>query len=313
VIVLLETVHPVAHRLLETADDVVVVENVPTLGEELQRDDVRALVTRGRGIVDADLLDRLPGLEVVARCGVGLDNIDTRAAARAGIAVVHAPGSTTPSVVEHALMLMLALARRLVELDGAVKSGNWGFRDGYEGIEMRGKRLGVVGLGAIGTRIAEIGTALGMDVVCTTRTDRGQPFPRLGLRELLETSDVVQLCAPLTDRTRGMIGADELAIIKPGALLVNTARGGLVDGTALSRALDAGRLGGYAADVWDPEPPGPVGSFTHRRTVITPHVAGLTDVTYREICVRPAEAVVSILTGSSPDPACVYGSSTVSR
>jgi phosphoglycerate dehydrogenase-like enzyme len=313
VIVLLETVHPVAHRLLETADEVVVVENVPTLGEELQRDDVRALVTRGRGIVDADLLDRLPGLEVVARCGAGLDNIDTGAAARAGVAVVHAPGSTTPAVVEHALMLMLALARRLVELDGAVKSGNWAFRDGYEGIEMRGKRLGVVGLGAIGTRIAEIGTALGMDVVCTTRTDRGQPFRRLALRELLETSDVVQLCAPLTDRTRGMIGADELAIIKPGALLVNTARGGLVDGAALSGALDAGRLGGYAADVWDPEPPGPVGSFTHRRTVITPHVAGLTDVTYREICVRPAEAVVAILTGSSPDPTCVYGASTVSR
>jgi phosphoglycerate dehydrogenase-like enzyme len=313
VIVLLETVHPVAHRLLETADEVVVVENVPTLGEELQRDDVRALITRGRGIVDADLLDRLPGLEVVARCGAGLDNIDTGAAARAGVAVVHAPGSTTPAVVEHALMLMLALARRLVELDGAVKSGNWAFRDGYEGIEMRGKRLGVVGLGAIGTRIAEIGTALGMDVVCTTRTDRGQPFRRLALRELLETSDVVQLCAPLTDRTRGMIGADELAIIKPGALLVNTARGGLVDGAALSGALDAGRLGGYAADVWDPEPPGPVGSFTHRRTVITPHVAGLTDVTYREICVRPAEAVVAILTGSSPDPTCVYGASTVSR
>jgi phosphoglycerate dehydrogenase-like enzyme len=110
-----------------------------------------------------------------------------------------------------------------------------------------------------------------------------------------------------------MIGADELAIIKPGALLVNTARGGLVDGAALSGALDAGRLGGYAADVSHPEPPAPDPTFPLRRTVLTPHVAGLTVVTYREICVRPAEAVVAILTGSSPDPACVYGASTVSR
>jgi phosphoglycerate dehydrogenase-like enzyme len=176
---------------------------------------------------------------------------------------------------------------------------------------MRGKRLGVVGLGAIGTGIAEIGSVLGMDVVCTTRTDRGQRFPRLALRELLETSDVVQLCVPLTDRTRRMIGTEEFAIIKPGSLLVNTARGALVDHEALVAALDSGRLGGYAADVWDPEPPGSADASRHRRTVVTPHVAGLTDVTYREICVRPAEAVVAILTGSAPDPACVYGASTV--
>jgi phosphoglycerate dehydrogenase-like enzyme len=155
-----------------------------------------------------------------------------------------------------------------------------------------------------------------MDVVCTVRTDRSRTdpaerFPRLALRELLESSDVVQLCVPLTDETRGMIGAEQFAIMKRGALLVNTARGALVDHEALVAALDAGRLGGYAADVWDPEPPGSGGAFTHRRTVVTPHVAGLTDVTYREICVRPAEAVVAILTGSSPDPTCVYEASPV--
>lgn len=305
-IVLLETVHPVAHRLLETADDVVIVDDVPTLGTGLEHEDVRAVVTRGRGTVNAEMLSRLPGLEVVARCGAGLDNIDTESAARAGVVVVHAPGITTPSVVEHALMLMLGLARRLVELDAAVKSGNWAFRDGYEGIEMRGKRLGVVGLGAIGNGIAELGSSLGMEVVCTTRTDRGRRFPRVELGELLETSDVVQLCVPLTDETRGLIAAPEFAVMKPGALMVNTARGAIVDHAALAHALDAGRLGGYAADVWDPEPPDEGGAFTHRRALITPHVAGLTDVTYREICVRPAEAVVALLTGAEPDPRCVY-------
>lgn len=306
-IVLLETVHPVAQQLLETADDVVLVDEVPTLGPELERDDVRAVVTRGRGRVDAELVSRLPGLEVVARCGAGLDNIDTEAAARAGVAVVHAPGSTTPAVVEHAVMLMLGLARRLVELDGAVKSGNWAVRDDYEGVEMRGKRLGVVGLGAIGTRIAGIGNALGMDVVCASRTDRGGDVPRLELRELLETSDVVQLCVPLTEETRSLIGTAEFAVMKPGALMVNTARGAIVDADALAHALDAGRLGGYAADVWDPEPPTVGDASTHRRTLVTPHVAGLTDVTYREICVRPAEAVVAVLTGIDPDPRCLFG------
>ena len=268
---------------------------------------MRAVVTRGRGQVDRELVAALPDLVVVARCGAGLDNVDTSAAADAGVAVVHAPGLTTSAVAEHALMLMLALARRVVEVDTAVKAGRWSVRDGFESTELRGKRMGVIGLGAIGTKLASFGRMLDMDVVCTTRRQFDTDIVRVGLHELLATSDVVQLCVPLTDATRSMIGADQFAAMKPGALLVNTARGAVVDHAALADALARNLLGGYATDVWDPEPPPAHDAVvTDPRVLVTPHVAGLTDVTYREICVRPAEAVNAILTGLAPDPRWVF-------
>jgi D-3-phosphoglycerate dehydrogenase len=125
---------------------------------------------------------------------------------------------------------------------------------------------------------------------------------------LLRTSDVVQICVPLTSETKGMIGAEQFAEMKPGALVINTARGAIVDHRSLGEALETDSFGGYAADVWEPEPPerGDPAAI-HPRTIVTPHVAGLTDVTYREICVRTAEAVVAVLAGGAPDPRCIHG------
>jgi D-3-phosphoglycerate dehydrogenase len=307
VILLLETVHPDAHRVLAAADQLTLVDDLANFDPQSYADSARAIVTRGRGQVTKETIALLPNLMVVARCGAGLDNVDTIAAEAAGVTVVHAPGVTTGAVAEHALMLMLALARRLTEVDRAVKAGDWGVREGFESTEMRGKRLGIVGLGAIGSKLAEFGRMLDMDVVCATRSDVTSRAERVTLDELLRTSDVVQLCVPLSDSTRGLIGAEQFAVMKEGALLVNTARGPIVDQAALEDALGRGILGGYAADVWDPEPPivtDPV--LLHARTVITPHVAGLTDVTYREICLRPAEAVAAILGGSEPDPRWIF-------
>jgi phosphoglycerate dehydrogenase-like enzyme len=307
VILLPESVHHDAQSILEEADAVQLVEDLAAFDPRSYGRNVRAVVTRGRGQVDRQLIAALPDLVVVARCGAGLDNVDTGAAAAAGVAVVHAPGLTTSAVAEHALMLMLALARRVVEIDGAVKAGRWNVRDGFESIELRGKRMGVIGLGAIGTKLAEFGRMLDMDVVCATRRPPDADVERVGLDELLTTSDVVQLCVPLSDSTRSMIGPAQFASMKPGALLVNTSRGAVVDHVALADALARNSLAGYATDVWEPEPPGaddPV--LSDRRVLVTPHVAGLTDVTYREICVRPAEAVTAILTGVAPDPRWVY-------
>jgi len=303
VILLLESVHPDAQAILEVADTVELVDDLAAFDPRSYGPGVRAVVTRGRGQVDRELIGALPDLVVVARCGAGLDNVDTHAAAAAGVAVVHAPGLTTSAVAEHALMLMLALSRRVVEVDGAVKAGNWNVRDGFESTELRGKRMGVVGLGAIGTKLAAFGQMLDMDVVCTTRRHPDADVERVGLDELFATSDVVQLCVPLSDSTRSMIGEAQFAAMKPGALLVNTSRGAVVDHAALADALARNSLGGYATDVWDPEPPrtdDPL--WSDERVLVTPHVAGLTDVTYREICVRPAEAVHAILTGAAPDP-----------
>lgn len=306
-ILLLETVHEDALHVLEAVDRVVVVDDLDAF-DPAGHDGVRAIVTRGRGRVTAEVMRTCPDLRVVARCGAGLDNVDTAAAAQAGITVVHAPGLTTSTVAEHALMLMLAVARRLVVVDHAVKAGRWAIREGFVGTELRGKRLGVVGLGAIGTRLAELGRALGMDVVCTTRRTTGVAVPRVELDELLSTSDVIQICVPLTDETRHMFGSSEFARMRPTAIVVNTARGAIVDPDALLDALEAGRIAGYGCDVWEPEPPPPDDRlFRHPWLVVTPHVAGLTDVTYREICLRPAEAVVRVLEGGEPDPATVFG------
>ena len=306
-IVLLESVHPDALALLERADEVRVMAHPTELDGDLPLDEVRAVLTRGRGRITADTYRRLPNLEVVGRCGAGLDNIDTVAARAAGVAVVHAPGRTTYAVSEHALLLMLAVARRVTELDGAVKSDAWGIREGYEGCELRGKRLAVVGLGAIGRRIAEVGTVLGMSVVYWSRASRDSALPLLELDELVATADVIQICVALTRETHGLIGPEQFARMKPGVLLVNTARAQIIDHSALLAAIRGAVVRGYGTDVWDPEPPvtgDPL--IADERVVITPHVAGLTDVTYREICVGPAAAAVALLSGVRPDLSCVF-------
>lgn len=310
-IVLLESVHPEAHDWLAEVEEVRLMVEPSRLDPELDTDRVRAVVTRGRGRITEELLAGLPQLEVVARCGAGLDNVDTDAAAAAGVPVVYAPGATTAAVAEHALMLMLALARRLVHLDRAVHRGRWSERDGYLGTELRGKRLGIVGLGAIGRRLAELGRALEMDVVYWSRSSTEDSLPRLSLYELLATSDLVQLCVALTPETTGLMGAEQLAAMRADALLVNTARGALVDHEALRQALDDGVIAGYGTDVWDIEPPPENGRlWAHERVLVTPHTAGLTDVTYREICVRACAAVAAVLSGVEPDPASVFSRPT---
>lgn len=305
-IVLLETVHPDALELLERVD-VVRVMAVPTaIDGDVPLDEVRAVLTRGRGRITAEMYDVLPNLEVVGRCGAGLDNIDVVAAESAGIAVVHAPGRTTHAVSEHGLLLMLSLARRVVMLDRSVKQGHWEVREGYEGFELRGKRLGIVGLGAIGRRLAGLGQALDMNVVYWSRASRDPNFELLELETLLSTADVIQICLALTPETQGLIGHDQFARVKRGVLMINTSRAHIIDHRALVAALADGTVGGYGADVWDPEPPGDDDlAGIADRIVITPHVAGLTDVTYREICLGPAAATVAILAGEQPDPTCV--------
>jgi phosphoglycerate dehydrogenase-like enzyme len=307
VIVLLESVHPDALALLQQSDEVRVMANPIELDVDLPLDEVRAVLTRGRGRITAEMCRRLPKLRVVGRCGAGLDNIDTVSAKALGIAVVHAPGRTTHAVSEHALLLMLSVARQITMLDGAVKRGAWGVREGYEGFELRGKRLAVIGLGAIGRRIAEISAVLGMSVSYWSRTSRDPDFDFLELDELLSMAEVIQICVALTPQTRGLIGSKQFALMRPGVLLVNTARAQIVDHSSLLAAISTGVVGGYGTDVWDPEPPvadDPL--VAHERVLITPHVAGLTDVTYRDICLGPAAAAIAILAGRQPDPTCVY-------
>jgi phosphoglycerate dehydrogenase-like enzyme len=307
-ILLLESIHEDAHTLLSSHDRTVLTNTLDDLAQIVQNEQIVAILTRGRGQISSALMDRCPKLRVVARCGVGLDNIDLPSARERGITVIYAPGSTTATVAEHTLMLTLAAARRLHQVADAVDNNHWDARDGYRGIELTGKTLGVLGLGAIGRRVAELAEAFGMRVVTWSRASRAPRFPALAFDEVLQQADVISLHIALTPSTRHLIGARELAMMQPDALLINTARGGLIDQAALADALERGALGYFAADVLDPEPP----SSTERllrnsRTLLTPHIAALTDVTYRTMCVRTAANVLAVLRGDEPERNSVYG------
>lgn len=320
-ILLLESLHADAEALLAAEGTLVRAADPNAPPKDLAA--VRAILTRGRGRIPDALLARCPALRVIARAGAGLDNLDTAAAARRGIPVIFAPGANTNTVAEHTLALMLDLARGITRGARAVAAGRWEERAHYKGDELAGLTVGIVGFGSIGKRVAALAAAFGMQVIVAQHTaealqatpDPGPEGPvRRALRELLATVDIVTLHVPLTAATKGLLGAAELACMKPGALLINTARGALIDMPALRAALASGHLGGFAADVLDVEPPAadePLLGLDN--VVLTPHVASLTSATYRALCVTTATNVVRVLRGEAPEPRSVYGERRLER
>jgi phosphoglycerate dehydrogenase-like enzyme len=302
-VLLLESLHPEAEALLAAAGEVTRAADPNAPGAAVPYARVQGILTRGRGRIDAALMARCPQLKVVARSGVGVDNVDLEAARARGIPVLYAPGGNTATTAEHAIALLLAFTRRVPQTARAVAEGRWEERGSYAGDEACGKTLGIVGYGAIGKRVARIAVALGMEVIVAERTGLSCEHATLPLPELLRRADFVSLHLPLTEATRGLIGAAELALMKPGACLINTARGSLVDQKALTAALASGRLGGFAADVLDPEPPAPHDPILRSdRVLITPHVASLTASTYRELCLLTACNVLAVLRGETVEP-----------
>jgi D-3-phosphoglycerate dehydrogenase len=305
-ILLLETLHPDAEELLRAAGEVVLADEPSGPAPLRHVVDADALLTRGRGRVTAELIAAGTRLRAVARCGVGVDNVDVAAASARGIPVVFAPGAATATLAEHTLMLMLAAARDLPRLDRSVAQGDWEARNGFQGRELAGASLGIVGLGAIGRRVAELATAFGMRVRYWSPSSREAAYEYLELDELLASSDVVSLHVALSDTTRGLLDRRRIGLLRQHAILVNTARGALVDEHAVASALEGRRLGRYAADVLAEEPPSERSPLPgHRGTILTPHTGVLTNVAYRTLCVTTAENVLRILRGESPDPAAV--------
>jgi D-3-phosphoglycerate dehydrogenase / 2-oxoglutarate reductase len=305
-ILLLETVHPDAHAALSSAATLLSAEEPGEALGIVRSEPVEAIVTRGRGQVRRPLLEAAPHLRVVARAGVGLDNVDVAAATERGIRVINSPGSTTIAVAEQTMSLMTALVRGLYPSIHGVRTGDWEGRSRYDGDDLAGKRLGLVGLGQIGQRVARLAEAFDMEVLYWSRHRKEVPYRFLPLPELLATSDIVSLHVALTSDTGHLIGPRELAAMKDGTFLVNTARGGILDQAAVARALDEGRLAGFAADVLQQEPPDPADPIiTHERSIITPHVSALTRSTYRTMCLRTARNVVAALRGEAVEPGCV--------
>ena len=223
----------------------------------------------------AEVFENCPRLQLVSLWGTGTDNIDLAAAARHGVTITNTPAVSAFSVAEHALTLMLAAARRIPAQHQAVLDGKWP-RGG--GIELREKTLGIVGLGAIGRRFAELGQGIGMRVIAWTMHPRPEPgVAMVEFEPLLQQSDVVSLHLRLSDQTKGLIGKRQFSLMKPGAILVNTARGAIVDEAALIEALSSKRIAAAALDVFatEPLPSGhPLTSLDN--VVLTPHCAGIT-------------------------------------
>ncbi|MEU0054144.1 hydroxyacid dehydrogenase [Streptomyces sp. NPDC006309] len=219
--------------------------------------DADALIIRSGTRVDAEVLDRAPRLRVVARAGVGLDNVDTATARARGITVVNAPDSNTVSVAELTVGLIVASVRHVKAATRSLTDGEWR-RSDFVGAELAGRTLGIVGYGRVGRQVARRLAAFDMRILAHDpyADTAGGDVRVTGLDELLASSDVVTLHLPKTPQTTGLVGARELALMKPTALLVNTSRGGIVDEDALARALREGRPAGAALDVFATEPPG---------------------------------------------------------
>jgi D-3-phosphoglycerate dehydrogenase len=254
--------------------------------------------------VPATVIGAAPRCRIVARLGIGLDNIDVAFATSRKILVTNVPDYCLIEVAEHALALLLALGRKVAFYHQATKSGRYDLKAGPVLRRIEGQTLGIVGLGNIGRRLAEKARALGLQVVATSRSRRCLPpgVAYCSLDELLDKSDYVSLHMPLTSETRHLIGAAQLARMKPTAYLLNTARGGLVDHAALAAALDAGKLAGAGLDVQEPEPPDlSQPPWNDPRVIVTPHSAFVSAESLANLRSRTARQVAACLSGSRPE------------
>jgi D-3-phosphoglycerate dehydrogenase / 2-oxoglutarate reductase len=263
--------------------------------------DFDALVVRSSTQATADLLEAGKRLKVIGRAGIGVDNVDVAAATERGILVVNAPTANLISATEHTFALLLSLARRVAEADASMKAGEWNRK--LTGVELQGKTLGIIGFGRIGQRVADRARGFEMKIVAydpflDAAAARRQDVELVSLDDLLARSDVVTLHVPMTDETRNLLNAEKLAKMKQGALLVNCARGGVVDEEALLAAVESGHLGGAALDVFAEEPPRDVRLVRHRKVVATPHLGAQTREAQERIAVETAEMVLAGLSGS---------------
>ena len=265
--------------------------------------DVDAIMTNWAKVT-AEVIESAPRLRIVARLGIGLDNIDVACATRRKIVVTNVPDYCLIEVAEHALALMLALARKVAFYHWQTKSGKYDLAAGPTLARIEGQTLGVVGLGNIGRVLAAKAQGLGLKVVATSRSGRDVPagVKLVSLDDLLATSDYVSLHVPVVPETRHLIGPRALARMKPSAYLINTARGGLIDNAALAQALAAGRLAGAGLDVQDPEPPDlATAPWNDPRVIVTPHAAFASRESLENLRSRVSRQVAMYLSGQRPE------------
>ncbi|GAA1169163.1 phosphoglycerate dehydrogenase [Nesterenkonia xinjiangensis] len=278
-------------------------------GRPLTPAELGVLLTDVDGVVagldhyTAEIIADAPRLKVISRYGVGTDRVDLEAARAAGVAVANAPGANSRSVAELTVGLMFAVARRIPMLDAAVADGGWPRADG---IELGGRRLGVIGLGAIGRQVARAAAGLGMEVHGCDPAMGERQIRDLGivpgsLDDVCARADVLTLHVPLTEGTRHLLDARRLGLLPEGAIVVNTARGGLLDEQAAWRALEVGRLHGVAVDAYESEPPQESPLVGHPRVVATPHSGAHTAEAVTRMADTSVENLLALLQGRPCD------------
>jgi D-3-phosphoglycerate dehydrogenase len=299
---------PEAQQILRDAGariefmDEPITENA--LIERLGADPVDAVLMRGSKPFTARVLDAAHGLKIIAKNGAGVDSVDLPAAAQRGIAVAVAAGANADAVAEHSVALMLSLVRNLSGLDRKVRSGGWE-GTAYQGRDFRGSIVGIVGYGSIGRSTACLAAALGADVIVydAARSEADAFELEANFDRLLGRVDILSLHCPLTEQTRGLLGRREFALMKPGALLVNTARGAIVDEAALVESLRNGHLGGAGLDTFELEPIAADNPLLALDGVLlTPHVAGVTRNAALQVATKTARNIVDALAGRPLPP-----------
>lgn len=278
---------------------------------------VDAIMVR-QGKINAEVINASPALKVIVKHGVGVDNVDIAAAAARDVPVLRSMGSNALAVAEHTITLAMTLLKQIAPLDRAIKGGAWP-KPSFIGRDIAGSVIGLVGFGAIGRETGRLAKALGMRVMVLDPMTPADAVKQSGfevaanLDELLATADIVSLHCPLTNETRNLIDAERLSQMKPDALLVNTARGGIIDEAALLKALQEKRIGGAALDSFSVEPPAadsPLWSLDN--LIVTPHVAGVTKGSAIQMAETAARHIISVLDGNPPDPRSIALASELS-
>lgn len=297
---------PAAANLLAEAGYTPVYVPAYTTGEGLiaavrDADPVGILARMGR--IDETVFQAAPRLRVISKHGAGVDNIDVDAATARGIPVLNAAGANAVSVAEHAITLLFAVAKKVIPLDRSIREGRWE-KSGFQGRELAGSVMGLVAFGAIARQTARFAKGLGMEVRAYDPFTPADVFAAEGVERvedldaLFATSDIVSLHSPLTPATRHVVNAKRLALMKPEAIIINTARGGLIDEAALSAALAEGRIFGAGLDTFAQEPPPADHPFwSETRLVLSPHIGGVTTAANKRVGIEAAQGIIDILAG----------------
>jgi D-3-phosphoglycerate dehydrogenase len=284
--------------LLESGQVEVVEQNV---NDAPDLDTYDALLVRSATKVTEDVMDRMPKLKIIGRAGVGVDNIDVAAATRRGIIVVNAPDGNTIATAEHTFALMLAMVRKLCLANASMRRGEWN-RSAFMGNELYGKTLGIIGFGRIGQEVAKRARAFEMNVLAYSRSLTPERAAQVGakassLEEILATADIITVHTPVTPETKGLLGEENLKKTKPGVMIINAARGGIVDEEALKRLLDSGHLAAAALDVYTQEPPADFQLMQMEQVTATPHIAASTKEAQLKVAHLVAEEVLAFAQG----------------